>query len=243
MMQEGLFGTEPFIWPNVDAPSRRVGVTKEHMMKILIAVALLSTAANADAQASAPQYPSCDLKEQRALKSRVGGSITDSRQAHISMRANILEADLSTARKARYLTQARTDRLYERVEAVRNGADRYTKKQGFLSAGEVASLDRELDAVAMQFCRPEASGRRQDASGSDGEYLQRRAASLNKRIDAADRRHLLTRRDAADLHLAVGQVQTEAGHLQTVNGAVGRADADRMNQRLTDVERLLTRQP
>jgi hypothetical protein len=45
------------------------------------------------------------------------------------------------------------------------------------------------------------------------------------------------------LRLAVGQVQTQAGHLQTVNGTISRPEADRMNQKLTDVERILTHQP
>ncbi len=212
------------------------------MMKILVAAALMLSAANAHAQASASDYPSCDLKGQRALKGDMGGSITDPRQAHISVRANILEADLGNARIARHLTQATADSLYDRVEAARAGADRHTKRQGFLSAGEVASYDRELDAVAMQLCRHVAAPV-QDATGSVGDYLQHRAASLNSRIDRAVRKRSLTRREAAKLHRALGQVQTEAGHLQTVDGTIGRPDADRMNQRLTDVERVLTHQP
>ncbi len=210
-------------------------------MKVLIAAALVVSAANVHAQASVSDYPSCDLKGQHALKGDLGGSITDPRQAHISVRANILEADLGTARKARQLTQSATDMLYKRVEAVRAGADRFTKRQGFLSAGEVASYDRELDAVAMQLCRRAAS-LVQGTTGSDSDYLQRRAATLNSRIDGAVRKRSLTRQRAAKLHLAVGQVQTEAGHLQTVNGTIRRPDADRMNQTLTDVERTLTHQ-
>lgn len=121
-------------------------------MKVLVAAALALTAAGVDAQIPTQQYPSCDLKAQHAVKGEIGGSITDLRQAHVSVRANVLQADLGSARKARRLTQADTDRLYKRVQAVRTGADRYTKKQGFLSAGEVASYDRELDAVAMRIC-------------------------------------------------------------------------------------------
>ncbi len=82
----------------------------------------------------------------------MGGSITDPHKAHISMRANLLQADLGNARKSRRLKQADTARLYKRVEAVKVGAHRYTKKQGFLSVSEVASHDRELDAVAMRVC-------------------------------------------------------------------------------------------
>jgi len=211
-------------------------------MKVLVAAALVSVAADASAQAS-PRYPSCDLQAQRALRGDTGGSITDPRQAHISVRANVLQADLSTARKARHLTQAAADRLYKRVEAVRAGANGYTKKQGFLSAAEVASYDRELDAVAMQVCGQPGAPKTQASIETDSDYLQHRAATLKRRIDSAVRQRHLTRSGADELRLAVGQVQTEAGHLQMVNGTISRPDADRMNQKLTDVERTLTHQP
>ncbi|MGU3389260.1 hypothetical protein [Sphingomonas sp. M1A8_2b] len=128
------------------------------MMRSLVPVAFLFTAVSfsavgAGAHAPQSQYPSCDLTAQHALKSPTGGSITDARQAHISMRANILEADLGTARKARRLTQSETERLFKRVENVRHATNRFVKKQGFLSAAERASYDRELDAVAMRICR------------------------------------------------------------------------------------------
>lgn len=78
---------------------------------------------------------------------------------------------------------------------------------------------------------------------TDSDYLQQRAKTLNERIDVAVRKRDLTRAKAAKLHTAVGKVQKEAGHLQTVNGTIARPDADRMNQKLTDVERTLTHQP
>ncbi len=49
-------------------------------------------------------------------------------------------------------------------------------------------------------------------------------------------------KQAAALQLSVRKVQTEAGHLQAVNGSIERPDADRMNQKLTDIERVLTHQ-
>jgi hypothetical protein len=78
---------------------------------------------------------------------------------------------------------------------------------------------------------------------TDSQYLQKRAASLTSRIDMAAKNHHLGRKKAAQLRLSVGKVQTEAGHLQAVNGTIARPDADRMNQSLTDVERILTHQP
>ncbi|ALZ85100.1 hypothetical protein [Pseudomonas oryzihabitans] len=83
----------------------------------------------------------------------------------------------------------------------------------------------------------------QQALETDSDYLQQRAASLNERIDTAVKERQVSKPEAAKLHLAVGQVQTLAGHLQTRNGTISRPDADAMNQKLTDVERILTHQP
>ena len=83
----------------------------------------------------------------------------------------------------------------------------------------------------------------QAAIETDSQYLQQRAASLNNRINMAVKEHRLSRKKAAELRLSVRKVQTEAGRLQAVNGTVSRPDADRMNQSLTDVERIMTNQP
>ena len=64
-------------------------------------------------------FPSCDLKGQRALVGRTGEQITDVRQAHISARANVLAADISTARKARKITEAEANKMTDRVKEVR----------------------------------------------------------------------------------------------------------------------------
>lgn len=83
----------------------------------------------------------------------------------------------------------------------------------------------------------------QEPAQNDSDYLQQRSATLNDRIDIAVKDRKLSKRAAAKLHASVGRVQTLAGNLQTRNGTISRADADRMNQQLTDVERTLTRQP
>ena len=69
------------------------------------------------------------------------------------MRANILQADISTARKARRLSQNEAQSLWNAVARVRHDANRFVAKQGFLSAGETASYDRARDGVAMRVCR------------------------------------------------------------------------------------------
>lgn len=121
-------------------------------MKLLIPALLVFTAAGANAQLPKSDYPSCDLAAQHAIAGETGGSITDRRQAHISSRADVLQADIATARKARHLTQAKAGMLFKRVDLVRRNTNTYTRKQGFLSAAERASYDRTLDAVAVQLC-------------------------------------------------------------------------------------------
>ncbi|AIT08443.1 hypothetical protein MC45_18200 (plasmid) [Sphingomonas taxi] len=122
------------------------------MMTVLI-TALALAATGAGAQMPARDYPSCDLRAQHTLVGAPGGSSGDRGQAHVALRANILQADIGNARKARRLTQPQADMLWQRVERVRHGSDGFTRQQGFLSAGERASYDRALDAVATRLCR------------------------------------------------------------------------------------------
>lgn len=122
-------------------------------MKSVLGLIALCCASGALAHPSTADYPSCAVTQQRALKASTGGQIKDPRQARISMRVNILEADIGTARKARRISAAQAQRLERRVAAVRRGSDRLTRQQGFLSAAERASYDRALDAVALQLCR------------------------------------------------------------------------------------------
>ncbi len=97
-------------------------------------------------------YPSCDVQAQRDVKGEMGGSITDPLKAHISARVNVLQADISTARKARRLTQAQADMLWQHASRVRNDMTQFVKQQGFLSAAERATYDRELDELAGKLC-------------------------------------------------------------------------------------------
>lgn len=116
-------------------------------------VVLVASATGAVAQTPRQDYPSCNRTEQHAVAGRLGGSIKDPRQAHISVRANILQADIGTARKARRISERQAAQLWQRVDKVRRATDRFVAKQGFLSAAERASYDRELDAIALQICR------------------------------------------------------------------------------------------
>ncbi|WP_274603752.1 MULTISPECIES: hypothetical protein [unclassified Pseudomonas] len=43
--------------------------------------------------------------------------------------------------------------MIERVEAVLHQTDQFVHQQGFLSAAEKASFDREFDSLAMHLCK------------------------------------------------------------------------------------------
>ncbi|WP_454278473.1 hypothetical protein [Sphingomonas sp. Marseille-Q8236] len=123
---------------------------------IILATALIMLGmGTASAQSASVRgaYPSCDLAKQHRVRGQTGGTIRDSRQAHISVRANILEADIGNARKARRLTQPQAQKLWQRVEQVRRDTNAAVAQQGFLSAGELASYDRALDVIAAALCR------------------------------------------------------------------------------------------
>ena len=143
-------------------------------MKYLLTVALAlgcgQVFAQTGRQAASPDYPSCDLSQQVALKADTGGSITDPRQAHVLMRGNILQADISTARKARLLSEAKALRMWQQVDAVRRQADGLVRRQGFLSAAEVAGEDRALNAVALQMCKPPPSAAATGTRSSSGRH-------------------------------------------------------------------------
>ena len=129
------------------------GATTEQTMKTLAAAALALTTTGTGAQTFTQHYPGCDLKAQHALKGDMGGTVTDPAQAHLSMRANILEADIDNARKARRLTEAQAGALTRRIGMVRDGADGLAARHRAIGAGERAMLDRRLDAIAAQVCR------------------------------------------------------------------------------------------
>ncbi|MDR6179834.1 hypothetical protein QE393_003094 [Pseudomonas sp. SORGH_AS 211] len=127
-------------------------------MKSLIPLLLLPLALGACTREPIRQndlgLPSCDLQQQHELPGELGGAISDPRQAHVSLRANVLLADVSTARKARRISQEQATAFSERIAAVRSQTDDLVKQQGFLSAAERASFDREFDGIARQICQP-----------------------------------------------------------------------------------------
>ncbi|WP_462381407.1 hypothetical protein [Pseudomonas sp. Marseille-QA0892] len=118
------------------------------------AIPLLLTALMPFAAIAAPRHdlPSCDLKAQQALQAPAGGPLEDERQAHIAMRADALRADIDKARESGRLSQSEADAFVQRVGRIRSEAAAFVQEQGFLSAGERASYDRELDEIVRVTC-------------------------------------------------------------------------------------------
>lgn len=118
------------------------------------AIALLFAALTPLMGAAAPPHdlPSCDLNAQHALQAPVGGEMKDERQAHIVMRTDALRADIGNARKSGDLSQSEAEAIFRRLDRIQNEAAAFVREQGFLSAGERASYDRELDEIAGEVC-------------------------------------------------------------------------------------------
>lgn len=126
-------------------------------MKFLPALMLAVTATAACAQTPAADYPSCDLPVQRDLTGTLPATDPGANQQHLQIRANILEADIGTARKARYLSEQDAAAAFASVQTVRRDAESFAEAQGFVSAAERASYDRQLDAVATTLCNAVSS--------------------------------------------------------------------------------------
>jgi hypothetical protein len=122
-------------------------------MKHIVFASLLALNMTATAAQQSLDLPSCDIQNQREVVGETGGQITDPRQVHISIRANVLNADISTSRKSRRITQVEAQHMLKRVEDIRYQTNRFVEQQGFLSAAEKASYDHELDTIASSLCK------------------------------------------------------------------------------------------
>ena len=122
-------------------------------MKFLVLTSLLLVATGAAAQSPQQDYPSCDLQAQQSLKVEGPDATKDPMRAHVFMRANSLQADIGKAAKAQRLSKNQADRLLQRIEKVRVEVDGFVRQQGFLSAGERASYDRDFNDIAKELCR------------------------------------------------------------------------------------------
>lgn len=102
-------------------------------MKSVIACFVASVVtASAFAASSSTQHPPFDSR---------------ANENHLSLRANVIEAEMGNARKGGAMTPATVQANLARLARVREEAAVYQRKQGFVSAAERASYDRELDAI------------------------------------------------------------------------------------------------
>jgi len=115
-------------------------------------VILMALSHTAAAIAPSPFWPSCDISVQHAIRANNGSSDSDPLLSHISLRVNVIQADAGTARKAGKLSESQTEMIWHHADRIRADAAHYAREQGFLSAAERASFDRELDEVAGRLC-------------------------------------------------------------------------------------------
>ncbi len=121
-------------------------------MKLLVIIALPFLITGSCVQASDPAFPSCDIEMQRAVTGQLTSSDAGFNQEHLQIRADFLEADIETARTASILTDAEAAKALEDIRAIGKESDGFAQEQGFVSAGERASYDRQMDAIAATFC-------------------------------------------------------------------------------------------
>lgn len=125
-------------------------------MKKSISCLLLLVTGSAVGALPYPQsdtWPSCNVEVQHRLAVNTGVSDGDPLQAHISIRASVLQRDISTALEDRYLSESQAAQMWHRVDLIRRDSDSYRKGHKFLGAAELAAYDRELDDIAGQICR------------------------------------------------------------------------------------------
>ncbi len=132
--------------------SEKIQHTRAHMKYLASGVILMALSHTAAAVPPSQFWPSCDISIQQGIRADNGSSDSDPLLSHVSLRVKVIQADAGTARKAGKLSESQTEMIWHHADRIRADATRYAREQGFLSAGERASLDRELDEVAGRLC-------------------------------------------------------------------------------------------
>jgi hypothetical protein len=122
-------------------------------MKYLASGVILMALSHTAAAAPPSQFwPTCNISEQPGIRADNSGSGSDPLLSHISLRVNVIQVDAGTAQKAGKLSESQKEMIWHHADRIRADATRYAHEQGFLSAAERASFDRELDEVAGRLC-------------------------------------------------------------------------------------------
>ncbi|CAG9297860.1 hypothetical protein [Celerinatantimonas diazotrophica] len=97
-----------------------------------------------------PAQGGCKLAQQHQITGKVGRAIHNAAQAHVVVRANMLEASLSNAVQAGVLSYQQGHKQWLEVHSVRQQALAY--KQG-ITSHELKQFDHKLDRVTLYLCR------------------------------------------------------------------------------------------
>lgn len=121
-------------------------------MKRAFTMLIMIAGSAACAHASTVPYPSCDLPVQHAVSGERVSTDPGANQEHLQIRADVLEGDINAARAAGGMSETHTKELVEKLRTVREESADFARQQGFVSAGERASYERQLDAIAAALC-------------------------------------------------------------------------------------------
>lgn len=91
----------------------------------------------------------CNLKLAHAITGQLGGAIDNAAQAHLVVRANMLEADLSNAVKAGVLTHQQARQKWDEVDNIRQQALASKKA---IAPHQLKWFDDKLDGITKYLC-------------------------------------------------------------------------------------------
>lgn len=92
-------------------------------LKLLKTSLLIFTVSTVNAEIPKENYPSCDLAVQPNIDTQVGKLHNHDSLSSLEMRMNILQADISNARKSRLLTETQATKMWTRVNKIRTNIE------------------------------------------------------------------------------------------------------------------------
>lgn len=96
-----------------------------------------------------PAQGGCSLEQQHKIMGQVGQAIHNAEQAHVVVRADMLEASLSNAVKAGALSRQQGNHKWAEVHHIRQQALEH--KQG-ITPLERKQFDSKLDRITLYLC-------------------------------------------------------------------------------------------
>ncbi|MBB6132656.1 hypothetical protein HD842_000767 [Massilia aurea] len=96
---------------------------------------------------------SCSLLKQKAFANQANVKPEKMGQSYILARIDFLQKDLKIVRNYKNVSKKKTNKLGNLIEKSYSETIKLVREKGFLSAGERASYDRELDIIANDLCQ------------------------------------------------------------------------------------------